>query len=180
MGTTNRIDPRFNPAFQRGYDGEGDSTAAPDAAPDAPQGAPAGRARVTPAHEQVAQPAHSLHPTRPVAERRPTSSDSRSAANDDGVGHSAAQAEAEPEQATRAGVNPFLLGLLVVAAALIGCGVYLLQWSRELFMTNQVDFVFAQTVVYTVPVILGLGIATAIGVVFVYAVRWQGGSSRSS
>lgn len=160
-----RIDPRFNPAFQRGFEGE------PAPLPSS-QRQPVG---TVPANERYAAPTV-------VNEKQVAPMPQHPAPQ-----HSAAQPSAPPAQhpsehfdsesaldeAPAVGVNPFLIGLLVVAAALIGAGIYLLQWSRELMNGSQVDFVLAQTVIYAVPIAIGLGVATAIGVAFVYAVRWR-------
>jgi hypothetical protein len=66
-----------------------------------------------------------------------------------------------------------LLALLIAAAVLIVAGLYIFQTVRELFLNTEVDFVTAQTVIYAAPLIVVVGVATAIGVVFVYAVQWK-------
>jgi hypothetical protein len=81
--------------------------------------------------------------------------------------------ETEDAEEPRRTFNPFLLALLIVAVALIVTGFYIFQTVRELFLSTEVDYVTAQAVVYAAPLIVVLGVATAIGVLFVYAVRWK-------
>ena len=72
--------------------------------------------------------------------------------------------------------NPFLIALGVVAAALIGGGLYLVSRMRDLFASTQgetdFDFITLQILVGLAPLILCLGIATGIGMLFIFAVRW--------
>ena len=161
-----RIDPRFDPAFQRGFEGE----PAPLSSSQRQQ------VGTVPANEGYA--ASPLVRDQPLASSPQHPSPQLSTSQHSvppAQRHSSEQfeSEAELDEAPTGGLNPFLIGLLVIAAALIGAGIYLLQWSRELMNGSQVDFVLAQTVIYAVPIAIGLGVATAIGVAFVYAVRWR-------
>jgi hypothetical protein len=145
-----KFDPRFNPAFQRGYQGKAELKAQPQR-PE--QSATPGSSVPAPA---VAPQQHRVDPA--AAERL--------------FGH-----EPRFEDAAEAGernkFNPFLLGLLVIAAALIVVGLFVFQSTREIFLDSEVDFMTVQAVIYAVPIAISLGIATVIGVLFVYAVRWN-------
>lgn len=142
-----RFDPRFDPAFQRGYSGP------------VPTAVPA--------------------PTRPLAESppRPPAVQHRivdAAPAPRGVVRDDEQHDDLDEPAARH-PNPFLLALGAVAVLLVGGGLYLLSRLREMFANTQgadFDFVTIQALVAGTPIIIGLGLATGIGVLFVYAVRW--------
>ncbi|MCU1440985.1 MAG: hypothetical protein JWP85_1982 [Rhodoglobus sp.] len=150
-----RFDPRFDPAFQRGYDGP------------VPTSAPATNAKPrveTPVQHRVSE---QEQPARRVEH------DDRVDEFDD----------ADDVPARRA--NPFLIALGVVALALVGGGLYLISRMRDLFASTQnqadFDFVTMQVLMGLAPIIVCLGLATAIGVLFIYAVRWgrPAGSSRA-
>lgn len=72
--------------------------------------------------------------------------------------------------------NPFLIVLGVIALLLVGGGLYLVSRLRDLFADTQsgsdFDYVTLQVLMYASPLIIVLGLATAIGVLFVIAVRW--------
>ena len=139
------FDPRFDPAFQRGFDGDGlrASSRPVDPAPTAP---PIG-----------------LPPT-PAGPNETLPSPTRAA--DD-----AADDDRPPRR------NPFLIALAVVSVALVVTGVWIIQIARAPFDgTNaaaNVDFVFLQILGGLAPASIALGVATAIGIVFVLAVDWQ-------
>ncbi len=143
------FDPRFNPAFQRGYDGP------------APELQPGDRtARAAPA--RAADPV-------PVAMPRQSVPDESFDVVDDRF------IESEVEGPRRA--NPFLIALGLIAAALVGGGLFLVSRLRDLFEDTQsssnFDFVTLQVLTATAPLLITLGLATGIGVLFVYATRWQ-------
>jgi hypothetical protein len=149
-----RFDPRFDPAFQRGYTGP------------VPTSVPATNAKPridSPAPHRVAEPEQSAH--RVVHDDR-----------DDEFEY--------PDDAPLRRANPFLIALGVVALALVGGGLYLISRMRDLFASTQnqadFDFVTMQVLMVLAPIIVCLGLATAIGVLFIYAGRWgrQAGSSR--
>jgi hypothetical protein len=87
-----------------------------------------------------------------------------------GLGDAAA---AEPD--TRP--NPFLIALGALSAALVAAGIWGVQTARAPFLgTNvatDVDFVGLQILQVLAPMAIALGAATAIGILFVYAVGWQ-------
>jgi len=64
-----------------------------------------------------------------------------------------------------------------VSVALVVAGVWIIQIARAPFDgTNaaaNVDFVFLQILGGLAPAAIALGVATAIGIVFVLAVDWQ-------
>lgn len=79
--------------------------------------------------------------------------------------------------------NPFLVVLAAIAVALTAGGLTLVFQLRTIFAENQssasFDYITLQTLMIGAPILAGLGIATGVGVLFVYAVRWgRGGSGR--
>ena len=148
------FDPRFNPAFQRGYDGP-----APEPQVSSTRvGVPSGR---------TAEPVPVAMPRREATEiaesfSSPNIADTRFT-----------ESEVEPARRT----NPFLIALGAIAALLVGGGLFLVSRLRDLFEDTQsssnFDFVTLQVLTATAPLLISLGLATGIGVLFVYAVRWQ-------
>ena len=139
------FDPRFDPAFQRGFDGEGL------------------RAPSRPVDPVPTAPPIGLPPTPASAgETVPTSPHT-------------ADAEADDDHQPRR--NPFLIALAVVSVALVVAGVWIIQIARAPFdgpnAAANVDFVFLQILGGLAPAAIALGVATAIGIVFVLAVDWQ-------
>ena len=155
------IDPRFDPAFQRGFDGDVTVTRR-RATPGAPS--------VTPAQDRSAQ-----EPVqRPNLPARPPVSPAEAPA----------AVETEPEAgliaedaAVTRGANPFVIALWVIAAVLVAVGAWGIQWARAAFLTESlttnVDYVLVEIVRVAAPASIGLGAATAIGLLFLSAVRWQ-------
>jgi hypothetical protein len=95
----------------------------------------------------------------------------------EGAVHPAPAAAAHaPDDDAPARANPFLIVLVVLSVALVGGGLYLVVKMRDLFADTQsstdFDFVTLQVLIGLAPIAIGLGVATAIGVLFVYAVRW--------
>lgn len=150
------FDPRFDPAFQRGFDGPVETTAA-----------------VPPA----AQPARLISPPPEARPERPA----------------VAPVTAEPALASRWAAdrldqpeldepparttNPFLITLGVIAVVLIALGLYLFQSTRAAFLESQSsssgDYITMQTVIFAAPICIALGVATGIGVLFTYAIRYR-------
>jgi hypothetical protein len=141
-----RFDPRFDPAFQRGYSGPAPTAPAPVSRPatETP--------RQQPTKPRVVEPEHPVRQTVPVDELE--------------------YIDDTPVRRT----NPFLIGLGAVALILVGGGLYLISRMRDLFAStenqNDFDFITMQVLVQLAPIIVSLGLATAIGVLFIYAVRW--------
>jgi hypothetical protein len=77
---------------------------------------------------------------------------------------------------TPAGINPFIVVLGVVALVLVGGGLFLASRLQEMFAVTQggstFDYVTVQLLIYSAPLLMTLGAATAIGVLFLLAVRW--------
>lgn len=148
MSDDRDFDPRFDPAYQRGYEG------VVDAAPrsNRPAATPAAPAVVP---EPIGAPPASATP------------------QPDEVLHTQVDdfVEAAPSRP-----NPFLIALIVLSVALVGGGLYLVVKMRDLFADTQsstnFDFVTLQVLIGAAPIAIGLGVATALGVLFIYAVRW--------
>ena len=161
------FDPRFDPAFQRGFE----KSAAPASAGqrafegDDRRSAPP---RVADARPLEARPvAYSTPPSIGL----PPTVDSAAPTRTDPT----PDATALDEQPPRA--NPFLIALGVVAAALVAAGVWGIQAAREPFLgtdvASNVDYVGLQILQLIAPVAVALGVATGIGILFVFAVGWQ-------
>ena len=147
------IDPRFDPAFQRGFEGAVTTTRRRPTI-GTPPVLPAQEAIPRIAAPPVVEPVVST-PAAPVAE---------------------ALEAAEVDEPVR-GANPFIIGLWVIAVVLVGGGVYLMQWARTTFVSDSlstnIDFVVVQAVTYGAPMVVVLGLATAIGLLFFYAIAWK-------
>ena len=161
MSDDRDFDPRFDPAFQRGYEGVVD--------------APAPAARPTTAAPRRAAQPEPVTAQAPAAERTmielPAPTDDRSPSPAPrAVQPLAADEDAPPR------TNPFIIVLIVLSVALVGGGLYLVVKMRDLFADTQsstdFDFVTLQVLIGVAPIAIGLGIATAIGVLFIYAIRW--------
>jgi hypothetical protein len=85
------------------------------------------------------------------------------------------EAEAPAEQRRRA--NPFLLALLAVSFVLIAGGLGAAQSVSAIFDTENIsvelDYVSLEMVKIAAPLSVALGVATAIGVLFIYAIDWK-------
>lgn len=140
-----RFDPRFDPAFQRGYDG-----------PTAP---PARKMTIT------TPPASA-----PMVERQ------RQPEREVRIVEELDEYEYADESDAPRRTNPFLIALGAVSLVLVGGGLYLVSRVRDLFADTQsssdFDFVTLQVLMDAAPIIVGLGVATAIGILFIFAVRW--------
>ena len=162
------FDPRFDPAFQRGF-------ASDAATPTAPQRSRPARAATPPLPEAASGPA----PAQPSSVVGPAGASPSPAPLASSVA-GAADAAADVEPETRP--NPFLIALGVLSVALIAAGLWGVQTARAPFLgTNvatDVDFVGLQILQVLAPMAIALGAATAIGILFVYAVGWQRRRSR--
>ena len=146
MSDDRDFDPRFDPAFQRGYEGVAD--------------APPKASRATPPAARAAEPASTGE--------RPTTVEPRRA---DSTRHN------DGDDAPARRTNPFMIVLLAVSVLLIGGGLYLVVRMRDLFANTQsstdFDFVTLQVLIGAAPIAIGLGVATGIGVLFIYAIKWD-------
>jgi hypothetical protein len=147
MGTNakDNFDPRFDPAFQPGFDGG--VVAVPSAR----------KTRdTTPAQAALTQRAAAAERADPA----PASSD---------------EVEDAPEHRRRP--NPFLLVLIAISIALIAGGLSAVQSVRALFDTENIsvelDYISLEMIKIAAPLTVALGVTTAIGVLFVYAVDWK-------
>lgn len=154
-----KFDPRFDPAFQRGYDGQ--PQVRPAAVPSA--GQPVQR---TPLIE-VPPAIRSETRREPAPEATPVAAAPSRLLVEPTVDYAE-----EPERR----VNPFLIGLLAAAVLLIGGGLYLTSRLGEMFANTQgsasYDYITLQVMTFAAPMLIVLGVATGIGVLFIYAVRW--------
>lgn len=145
-----KFDPRFDPAFQRGYDGP--TSAVP---------------------REKLQPTATITPPSPV--REPTAPQ-QSTRVESAPRFLVEPTPVEEEDLAPRRANPFLIALLVIAVALVGGGLYLTSRLGELFAspgpTDQYDYITLQVMTIAAPMLIVLGIATGIGVLFIYAVRW--------
>jgi len=156
------FDPRFDPAFQRGYDGP--TTVAPARSPLVPQQRESLISKPPVARTEIpaAPVAQQVSPTTPVSSQQ---------------GHILVEPSDEviDEPETRR-FNPFLVALLAVAVLLVGGGLYLTSRLGEFYANTQssasYDYITLQVMTIAAPMLIVLGIATGVGVLFIYAVRW--------
>lgn len=143
MSDDARFDPRFDPAFQPGYEGPLTPT--------------------SPARSRSASAPQAL----PAVER--------SAVETTVVDEPVAREDADDPAPRR--LNPFLVALGASAVVLLGVGLYLVSRLRDLFAdtqsTSSFDYVTLQVLMFAAPLLLVLGLATGIGVLFLFAVRWD-------
>ena len=141
-----RFDPRFDPAFQRGYDGP-----------------PVASVRKAAARPEPSSPLPPAGPVETVERARLTERPELLDQDDD------------PR-----GMNPFLIALGAISLVLVGGGLYLVSRVRDLYAdtgpSSSFDFVTLQVLMQAAPVVIGLGLATAVGILFIFAVRWGKGS----
>jgi len=148
-----KFDPRFDPAFQRGYDGPTTSV-----------------------------PREKLQPTTAVTPQPAATVDAAVAADPTVAVASANQrmviepTEILDEEPPARRVNPFLIALLAAGVLLIGGGLYLVSRLGDLFAnpseSSQYDYITLQAMTIAAPMLIVLGIATGVGVLFIYAARW--------
>jgi hypothetical protein len=169
------FDPRFDPAFQRGFDGT----------------EPRGRRREHPRADDARGSIRSPGDDARGSSRSP-GDDARGSSRSlsDRIEASPPQAPvaataaptttdaASPEHAEApSGVNPFVIALAVVSVALVAGGVWGVQAAREPFLRTDaavdVDYSGLQMLMTFAPMSIALGLATAVGILFLYAVRWR-------
>jgi hypothetical protein len=88
--------------------------------------------------------------------------------------------ETVPEVTPARRRNPLLVTLWVLSALLVASGVYGLQLIGDRVAVlgstggfGGADYYLLQSYVILAPLLIGLGIATALGTLFVLAVRWK-------
>lgn len=73
--------------------------------------------------------------------------------------------------------NPFVIALAVAALLFLGGGLYLVSRLRDLFAdtqsTSAFDYTTLQVLLYGAPLVLVLGLATGVGLLFLLAIRWD-------
>lgn len=172
--TTPQFDPRFSAAFQRGFDPEAaveESVPEPIVRPRIIE--PAARVvPVAPAGETVAAVA-------PIADV--AAAPTREVGQQAGLGATSwlddADAEADADPQPSAARNPYLLALGLVAVFLVAGGIGLFVASGGAFNSRDVrsqgDYMSLDALIHAAPFVALLGIATALGVLFVFAAKWR-------
>lgn len=161
-----KFDPRFDPAFQRGYDGPVQPSVRrrPRAdSPPEPIGLPPQYSAVE--RPVLADPMSDLL-RRDDAERGEKRAPRESSESD------------EEEDTTPRGRNPFLIILTMIGVILIvGSLALLMNLDQIVRMGTQSNsqpyFGLMSMIQLGAPMLVTLGLATLIGVLFVYAVRWK-------
>jgi uncharacterized membrane protein YidH (DUF202 family) len=187
------IDPRFDPAFQRGFD---PATPVRERIPeparrrDTPDVTQPAATQLAPSQSAPSPLAPSqLAPTRPGSPTRPPGTAPGPSApivvsadgDDDLPVVMTGQDAEEPDRATAAESsqtrNPFLIVLAIVAVILVAVGIWLFVQAGNEFNSRQVrsqgDYMSLDATIHMAPFIAMLGAATAIGVLFQFAARWQ-------
>jgi len=88
---------------------------------------------------------------------------------------SAADSEASAQQLLR---NPFLVALSILAVVFVAVGAWLFNRSYEAYndagnFASQGDFVAVESAINVAPLFVLFGAAIAVGVLFVFAIRWR-------
>ena len=187
------LDPRFSPAFQRGFDPEDpDATNSVAAPPSALQSRPAQaysrQVEQSPYAPPTTAGSYSLPevsslagaPAAPLGPPSVTPGSAESAqaaqAAQSAVVMTPGSSIAEPTASVR---NPYLIALGVIAVLLVAVGGWLFTRSSAAFddpgnIASQGQYMSLQAAITVAPIFMLLGAATAIGVLFVFALRWRG------
>ncbi len=164
MADDSRIDPRYDPVFQRG--GE---AAAPTVEPRAERPMGAGRPRETEAFVGLISPGASSES--PADSRLDAPTESRF-----GLRPETPQELPIDDEQRRRGINPFLVVLGAIAVLLVVLGFAMTGYVVDHYGINAgpaVDYMLMQIYMIAAPLTALLGVSTAIGVLFVFAVRWR-------
>lgn len=150
------FDPRFDPAFQPGFSGQ----------------------VVTPKARQKGGEAPAAgFPISPMPMPSAVATSTRPRNVDEMLADQGPDAAAASDAGGRRRPNPFLLALIAVSAALIVGGLGAAQSIRSLFDTENIsvelDYMSLEMIKFAAPLAVGLGVATAIGVLFIYALDWK-------
>jgi len=166
-----KFDPRFDPAFQRGYDGPPPAVAPQRTLRRSRSDSPPEPIGLPPKYSAVEQPVFGERPSELL---QPEVSSRRA---DDRVARELLELELELEDAPR-GRNPFLVTLAIIGVLLIlGSIAFMMNLEglieKATMQGSQTIFYYMQAILYGAPLLMTLGLATLIGVLFVYAVRWK-------
>ncbi len=146
------LDPRFDPAFQRGFEGTIGTTR---------RRAPVGTPSVVPAQD-IVQKSVVVEPSQRAVIAEPPET-------------LPATRGPEPREDVEAPrFSPFVAVLVVIAVALIGAGIWGAIFANSVFqtdLTSSVSYVTVLLVISGSAVSIGVGVATLIGIVFLYAAR---------
>ena len=73
--------------------------------------------------------------------------------------------------------NPFLIALGAISVALIAGGLGAVQSVRGIFTTENIsvdlDYISLNMLIFAAPLAIALGVATGIGVIFIYAIDYK-------
>jgi hypothetical protein len=192
MADEKDLDPRFDPAFQRGYSGDvvtqrrRPSIGTPTVTPAGQVGRPTPPYPVPTrgAHSAAAAPANQGQDSTSaaatigappaanagVAPAEPTAASARL----DSIAGVGGPDDAEPEERSR--FNPFLLALIIIAIVLIAVGIWAAQFVMQSFGSDGTAFTSYFILLlasFGAPLSITLGVATLVGVLFVFASRWR-------
>ena len=168
--TTPQFDPRFSAAFQRGFDPE---AVIEESAPE-----PAQRPRII-------EPMARAVPVSPVVPVVPAVTAYVAATPPQEAGQQAEfgatswldNAETDPDTHPSTARNPFLLAIGLVAVFLVAGGIGLFVASGGAFNSRDVrsqgDYMSLDALIHAAPFVALLGIAAALGVLFVFAAKWR-------
>ena len=179
-----QFDPRFDPAFQRGFGG---ASGTAGAAGGSATGTETGRRSAAPVVQQLPPPTPvSGYPAAPPMGDVPGSTRGPASAAPPAVRDGGAFDDSRDDglviaddtaEDRRLWANPFLIGLALVAVALVAAGLWMFQVAREPFLgtnaNSQADYATLTMLMDLAPLLLVLGAATAIGIVFAFALQWQ-------
>jgi hypothetical protein len=161
---SDEFDPRFDPAFQRGFEPTGSRFRPRAGDQRTAEALTADRTRI------VAPPVSPAAGTAAPPVAQPVDTHASGALLPD-------DSDGAADAATGSGVNPFLIALGVLSVLLVAGGVWGVQTAREPFLNTNaaanVDYSGLQMLMTFAPMAIALGIATAVGILFVFAVRWR-------
>lgn len=131
--------------------------------------------RFDPAFQPGYQPPVTAAPTRPVRDAAPAQA-ALQKRTEQAVVAPAVVGEGDESPVGRR-PNPFLLALAAVSLLLIVGGVGAIQQVRGIFAAEDIavdlDYVSLHMLIYAAPLSVALGVATGIGVLFLYAIDWR-------
>ena len=159
-----KFDPRFDPAFQRGYDGP-------------VQPSMRRRPRVESPPEPIGLPPQYSAVERPMVADQLGEYQRRQDVAAGEVRPAREPSGAEDEMIPH-GKNPYLAVLTGIGIALVVANLVLIMNIESFIPTDlgpgsQLPYYYVQMIMTGAPLLICLGLATLIGVLFVYAARWK-------